>query len=118
MHNGNGPGLSQRPIGQKFGAETQILSTLQMPQHRHMVNSTFQYGNKNGPGTDFLAVPAKDGDPAPYADLDIYHDGPADRQMDPGMISYEGGNQAFNMMNPTLVMNWCIATQGIYPSRN
>ena len=118
MHMGTGPGLRQRRIGERLGAETQTLSIANMPQHRHMVNSTFQFGDKNGPGTDFLAVPGKDGVQAPYADLDIYHNGPADRQMDPGMISLEGGSQPFDKMTPTLVMNWCIALNGTYPSRN
>ena len=36
-----------------------------------------------------------------------------------GTVSlYTGGNQAHTNLQPFLAINWCIALQGIYPSRN
>ena len=34
------------------------------------------------------------------------------------VAAYTGGNQAHTNLQPFLAINWCIALQGIYPSRN
>jgi microcystin-dependent protein len=38
--------------------------------------------------------------------------------MNPGMISPAGSGQPSENRQPTLVLNWIIALQGIFPSRN
>jgi microcystin-dependent protein len=38
--------------------------------------------------------------------------------MNPGMIANAGGSQPFDNRQPFLVLNFCIALQGIFPSRN
>ena len=38
--------------------------------------------------------------------------------MNPGTIGNTGGSQPHNNMQPYLVLNYCIALQGIFPSRN
>ncbi len=38
--------------------------------------------------------------------------------MDAGMIAPAGGNQPHTNLQPLLVMNFCIALQGIFPSRS
>jgi microcystin-dependent protein len=38
--------------------------------------------------------------------------------MTPGTVSNVGGSQPHNNMMPYLVLNFCIALQGIFPSRN
>jgi microcystin-dependent protein len=108
---GTGGGLTPRPIGQRGGTETTTLNVTNMPSHSHRVNATNAIGNLTGPGTDFLAKAAPDGQK-------IYHNGPATQQMDPGMIESVGGNASFNNMQPYLVMNYVIALQGIFPSRS
>lgn len=107
---GTGPGLNQVRIGQKAGAESFTLNVLNLPLHNHLVNASNDKANKNGPGTDFLAVPD--------LNTDIYHEGPATKQMDPGMISHTGGSQSVGKTSPSLGMYWCIALNGIYPSRS
>lgn len=110
MHAGNGPGLTSHPQGQKSGVETVTLTEVNLPSHSHTITSVNQTGDKGGPVTDLLAKPS-DGSK-------IYHDGPPDSTMDPRMVQNTGGGQAFNIMNPYLAINWCVATQGIYPSRS
>jgi microcystin-dependent protein len=38
--------------------------------------------------------------------------------MNPGMIASAGGGQAHYNMQPYLVLSFCVALQGIFPSRN
>jgi len=118
MHAGSGPGLTTRLQGQKFGTETVTLTTSQMPSHNHIVNSTFSDGDKNGPGSDFLAVPSDAATGTKYDDLDIYHNGPPNRTMDPAMISNTGGNLPHPNIQPVQVIRYCIVLQGLFPSRN
>ena len=108
---GQGPGLTDRRIGQKSGNETTTLTEANLPSHSHRVNATNAIGNLTGPGTDFLAKSEQTGQR-------IYHNGPPTQQMDPGMIANTGGNTSFNNMQPYLVMNYVIALVGIYPSRS
>ena len=39
-------------------------------------------------------------------------------QMAPNSVSSVGGSQPHNNMEPYLVLNFCIALQGIFPSQN
>ncbi len=110
---GNGPGLSPRLIGQKGGAETTTQTVANMPSHNHLIQGTNQIGNLTGPGTDYLAkTEGLDGQPR------LYHDGPPNQQMGPDAITHAGGGQPMNNMQPFLVLNYEVALQGIYPSRN
>jgi microcystin-dependent protein len=108
---GNGPGLSTISWGQKGGTSDTTLSVLNMPAHSHRVNSTNAIGNLSGPGTDFLAKAAP-------GTQNIYHNGPPTQQMDPAMISTEGGGRSFSNMQPFIGMYYVIALQGIFPSRS
>lgn len=37
VHDGNGPGLTNRILGTKYGTETETLSTTQIPSHSHPI---------------------------------------------------------------------------------
>lgn len=111
LHAGNGPGLSSRPLGQRGGSETVTMTVATMPSHNHMVGARNKRGDKRGPGTDFPA-------PSSVTEQSLYHDGPSDITMDPAMIKNTGGSQPMQIMNPYLVIQWCIVTEGLYPSRS
>ena len=110
IHFGNGPGLSPYNMGQKGGTEGFILTGNQMPSHNHNVKGVGAVADKFGPNSDFLAVPN------PLSA--IYHDGPPDKTMDPAMITNTGGGQQVVKRSPFLTMRWCVALDGVYPSRN
>jgi microcystin-dependent protein len=107
---GSGPGLATMRIGQKGGRETTALTQAELPAHNHAVNATNRTGNKDGPGTDFLAAGGKA--------FDRYHDGPPNKVMDDRMIGDTGSGHAFDIRDPYLGMTICIALFGLFPSRN
>ena len=107
---GQGPGLSNRVIGEQFGSELVTLNINQMPSHNHTVNAVTTEGNQNLP-TNSL--------PANTKALDKeYSDANANTTMKATMVNPTGGNQPFGVSQPSLGVNFIIALQGIYPSRN
>jgi microcystin-dependent protein len=107
-HQGTGPGLSNYSIGQVGGTESEALGVLQMPAHTHAVQASTGDPTTSQPGGKLLAAVGEGAYAAP----------PGDTTMAATMIASAGGGQPHNNLPPYLVMNWCIALQGIYPSRN
>ena len=105
IHVGNG-----HREGQKSGEETHTLATNEMPQHQH----TFQASSANAnqpitPGSVLARTPT----------ADIYRDSPSNLvSLQAGTITNVGGGQAHDNMQPFLAVNFCIALQGLFPSRN
>ncbi len=106
LHFGQGPGLSSYNIGQKGGAETVTLSTNQMPSHNHSLNAVAEPASTAKPEGNLLAAAL------------TYDVAPPDAVMAGVSIGSTGGGAAHNNIQPFLVINWCIALVGIFPSRN
>jgi microcystin-dependent protein len=111
MHGGNGagPGLTQRFLGEVSGTETTTLNANQMPAHAHPYtpNATAAASSKTPTGHV----------PAATVAGSIYGD-PGALAMAPGTTGAAGGGQPFDNLQPYLVLAYCIALQGIFPSRN
>ena len=111
---GNGPGLGSYSWGQKGGTVNFTLTTANMPSHNHTgtLRASTAVGDSANPNNKALAVDAS-GDR-------IYHTAGATNDMAAGILKIDnnGGNQAVNKRSPFTSMYWCIATQGVYPSRN
>jgi microcystin-dependent protein len=108
MHQGSGPGLTPRVIGESSGAETITLNVSQMASHNHAINCNNGNPNKQTPAGNFLSksLPSND-----YA-----ASGP--QQMSASATSVVGGGQPHNNMQPYLTLNFSIALVGIFPPRN
>ena len=104
VHFGQGPGLSNYDLGQQGGGETVTLTAAEMPVHTHGATGSSTFTTKNPGGK----VPAPGG----------AYGTPADTSMDPAMIQAAGGSQPHANIQPYLAINWCIALEGIFPSRN
>ncbi len=123
MHSGNGPGLSPRPQGQKAGAETVALTASESPVHSHPATTTATLSATTG-----IANVAAPGNTVVLADgrtTDLYSSAANDTALRSDAISAtttvqnnSGGGQGHNNMSPYLVLRWCVALTGIFPSRN
>lgn len=106
---GQGPGLSNYSIGSRVGSETTTLTAANLPSHSHTLNGSSSPGTSSSPNGNVPAV-NRDG---------ILHYGTqADATMSSASIANTGGNQPFNNIQPVLGMHYCIALQGIFPSRS
>lgn len=109
MGNGQGPGLSDRVIGEQGGVESVTLAPSEMPAHTHGLAATTFAANTPNPAA---ALPAR------KHRTPLYRGGtPPNTTMDAAAIATAGASQPHENMPPYLVMNWCIALQGVFPQR-
>jgi len=110
VHNGQGPGLTNRRQGQVGGTESNTLTVAQMPTHTHTINAVSEDGNQSSPIGNM---------PAGTKLLDQeYSNATAAGTMNSEMVNSEGGNQSVNNMQPYAVVKYVIALQGLFPSPN
>ena len=98
-----------QPQGQKSGSEMVSLSTAEMPSHTHTTHATTADATSTTPTGNLLGQA-----------LGLYrtHDGASTVAMRAGTLATTGGGQGHNNMQPYLAVNFCIALQGLFPSRN
>ena len=112
MKYGSDPVGNQYVLGQEAGEETVTISSQQMPVHTHIVFGDAANGGKSKAAAGgALASALTNNYYAPSAN--------ANQPINPATAStYMGGNQAHTNLQPYLAINWCIASQGIFPARN
>ena len=103
LSTGTGPGLSNYDLGQVGGTETVSLTQNQIAAHQHTIGGTNSAATGARPGGN---VNAQGGS----------YSATSDAAMQPTGIS--GGSQPHTNVQPFLGLNYCIALEGIYPSRN
>jgi len=109
IHFGQGPGLSSYVQGEVAGTENVTLLQAQIPAHTHTVACSSDDPTTADPNNAFPSTPT----------TKIYaSSATAGRAMNPGILSIIGGNQPHSNLQPFLVINFCIALEGIFPSRN
>ena len=95
-------------LGEAAGQESHTISHLEMPQHVHFVNCTSSGAATEDPTNQ---IPGRAAGNAYGAATNLV-------SMAPQMVSNTGASQAHNNQQPYLVLNFCIALQGIFPSPN
>ena len=114
---GQGPGLSSYTIGQISGSEAVTLISQQIPQHQHFVNVITSAGSSSTPGPSVLL--ANEG---PQGVSQVFTYAPFDQANQTGLntpsIGASGGNQPHENRQPFLVIRYCIAVEGVFPSQN
>jgi microcystin-dependent protein len=102
MHSGSGT-----VIGAKAGVANVTLLTQQMPSHTHVVRAN---STANAAAPSNTAVPGGGG-PQGYGVT-------PNTAMNPNIVGLAGNNLPHSNMQPYLVLNFCIALTGLFPSRN
>ncbi len=130
IHPGQSPGTSQYTLGEASGTETVTLLQTQMPMHVHPVSVNapiaipVNAGNGASPTPSDTAVLSQTSDTVAGAVVDLYSPGPGTTTLLPfqatasGTTAVAGGNQPFGIVSPYLCVNFIIALEGIFPSRN
>ncbi len=123
VHQGQGPGLPMVTIGQAGGSYQTTIGTANMPMHIHTLfgatavfNANDNAGGENSPDGGYFGMNSSQA---------FYASAPAANEfMNPGMVRVsgttgaQGGSVPVDITNPYLCINYSIAMEGIFPSRN
>lgn len=109
VHQGTGPGLSDRRIGSKQGVEAVTLNLNQFPSHSHPAHAA-NGGDSTSPQNNFWGT-----DPGGQSGM---YSPAQDQTMSPSTLSMAGGSQSHTNLQPTLCISYIIALVGVYPSRH
>ncbi len=98
VHQGQGPGLSERQIGELGGQEEVTLTVTELPSHAHdvLIAQTDQAGDNSG-------LTVSQGSETGFVS---------------GGTGTAGGGRPHDNMPPYVVVNKCVAVEGIFPSRS
>jgi microcystin-dependent protein len=114
VHAGQGPGLSDRRIGAKAGAEQVTLTQNQIPSHAHGLFASTQSASSTSPAGQLPAALAGDTDTYGQAGGGTIT---FNADFSPNAVAATGGNQPHTNLMPFLCVNFIVALFGIYPSR-
>jgi microcystin-dependent protein len=104
IHFGNGHNL-----GEAAGSSAVTITQQTMPQHLHFMQGT-------STSTNNVATAA--GNMLAATNVTVYGPPQGLVALDPSSVTNVGGSQPHLNQQPYLVLNFCIALQGIFPSQN
>jgi microcystin-dependent protein len=120
---GTSPLLGTFAMGQNAGTVNATLQAANLPQHIHTLNSmsvrvqsNSNNGGENAPSMNFPGINNSVGIYAAAAGSNEFMGSNAVQIG--GQTDLAGSGLPFSIANPYLVMNYSIATAGVFPSRN
>jgi microcystin-dependent protein len=115
---GQGPGLTDRFIGESGGETTVTLLQSEIPSHSHTVVATTTTGTTATANGNQLALASAGGSKQSAGSVaNFYSSAAPNTVLAPNALGLTGGNPHNNMM-PYVGLNFCIALQGVFPARN
>jgi microcystin-dependent protein len=108
---GNSPAGGSYTEGEVGGQANVTLTYNEMPMHTHTMQASAVAATQNSPTSNSPAQPVS-------AVGNIYGPVSGAATMAQQAVGVTGGSQPHNNMQPYLVLNFCIALQGIFPTRN
>ena len=107
---GQGPGLSDYPLGDMGGADNVTLLTHEIPSHTHLVKVAAGVGDTDNPAQAVALAQSSIRAPAYAAG--------SNGVMAAGAVPLQGSGLPHDNMPPYLTFKFCIALQGIFPPRS
>jgi microcystin-dependent protein len=107
---GQGPGLSNYTLGQVSGTENTTMTVNNLPAHGHpfqLLASETDANSKSAINAFFCNTASN-----------FYQTANDGTKMGLQSTGNTGGNQPISIIQPILCLNYCIALEGIFPSRN
>jgi microcystin-dependent protein len=111
MHQGQGPGLTDRVIGESGGSPAVSLLTSEMPVHTHSLMASTSPASGRDPTNNPLARSRNGNAYQTNVNQNVV-------LMAAQAVSLAGGSQPHNNMQPYLALTFIIALQGIFPPRS
>ncbi len=104
-----GPGLSPYRLAEKLGTDTVTLTDANMPPHNHNAQASELAGDQMSPTNNVISR-------GPTRMDDLF--APAGNTGTFNALANTGGGGGRSNLQPLLVINFIIALNGIFPSRN
>lgn len=109
-------------LGEAAGSTSVTINIQQLPTHTHAVMARTDVvlpdPGPQDPTNKFFAKPQVAVQGGNIQTANLYGSAASLVSLNPGTVSNVGGSQPHNNMMPYLTLNFCIALQGIFPSRN
>ena len=100
---------SGHTLGERGGEQAHTLSIAELPEHTHVLQGTNVAATTDVPANNVVLG---------QATIDVYRTATNLNAMNAGLVANVGGSQAHLNMQPFLILSFCIALQGIFPSPN
>ena len=94
-------------LGEVGGETAHTLSLSELPAHAHTPVGSSSGPSAASPAGNLWAASSGGG-----------YEASANTSLNPASITSTGGSQPHDNMSPYLVLNFCVALQGIFPSQN
>ncbi len=118
LHQGQGPGLTDRTLGEDGGTETVALTTSAMPAHNHAVQfpaqTDFSKTTQSTPVNGAFSA----ADPNSSSSVPLYASASNATVMGTSPSGATGNGVPHENMQPFLAVSFIIATTGIFPARD
>lgn len=108
LHQGQGPGLSSRVMGERSGEQAHTLVLTEIPVHTHVARASSAAGTAAVPSN--AVVYARNAAQIPQWGTTV------DTALAPGAMTSAGSSQPHQNMQPYLCLNYVISLTGVYPS--
>ena len=111
LNAGQGPGLTDRALGEVGGETSVTLTVPEAPSHSHVPNAVLPGSTPLPAGAVWAGSSVREAPPL-YAPASA-----ANTQMAQTAVGPSGGNQPHANVQPYLAVSYIIALQGVFPSR-
>lgn len=110
VHMGDSQQGTNFNLGQKAGEETHTLQAAEIPSHSHQLNAASGVATAHTIAGNLPAANAQS--------INMFNTEGGGGAMTSGVVGSHGADQSHDNMQPYLAVNFCIALQGLFPSRN